>query len=242
MISRAPVVLVHRAGGVAAEWDEVRQALARQDPERTFLAVDLPGRPGSQEDHPRTAAALAEAVVDAVIALDEGPAVLAGHSMGGAVSMQAALDFPGWVRGLVLVASSPELRLAREVVRAIEEGDALSDPGFGQDMFGSSVEPGRRVELTRRLAAVPASVLRMDLEAAWRLDLRGRLAELGVPVRIVAGRDDRLISVRKSQIFRDSLPGSSLRVVQGAGHMLVWEAVEAVALEILELARQVDAS
>jgi pimeloyl-ACP methyl ester carboxylesterase len=236
----APVALVHRAGGVASEWDEVRAALAARDPGRTVLAVDLPGRGAAGGSHPESATALAGHVVDRIIDRGEGPAVLAGHSMGGAISILAALDFPAWVRGVVLVASSPELRIARELARAIEEGVVLSDPEFVGEMLSPSIDGRRRVELVRRMSAVPASVLRSDLRAAAGLDLRDRLVELGVPVRIVAGRDDRLISARKARILRDALAGSTLRLVEGAGHMLVWEAPEVVAEEIMELLRLLD--
>jgi pimeloyl-ACP methyl ester carboxylesterase len=236
----APVVLVHRAGGLASEWDEVRAILAGSAPARAVLAVDLPGRGRSGGTHPERPEALAEFVVDQIIGMGRGPAVLAGHSMGGAVSLQAALDFPAWVRGIVLVASSPELRLARELARSIDEGHVLTDPEFAGQMLSPSIDERRRAELTRRMAAVPASVLRSDLVAASRLALRDRLGELGVPVRIVAGRDDRLVSTRKAMILRDALAGSTLRIVDGAGHMLLWEAAGVVAEEIEAMVGQVD--
>ena len=210
----------------------MRAILERERPGCVIEAVDLPGRQGAA-DHPRTIPALAEHVVDRAIGLDRGPVVLAGHSMGGAVCIQAALDFPGWVSGLVLVASSPDLRLARQVARAIEEGRAHSDPDFQAEMLSPSHDEPSRQRILDAMARMPASVLGADLEAAAGLDLRGRLGEVSVPVGIVAGRDDRLISTRKAAILHRSLEGSTLRIVSGAGHMLVLEAPQVVADEIM---------
>jgi len=230
-----PVLLVHRAGGASSEWALVRAILGQKRPGCSVEAVDLPGRQGAGTGHPRCIPALAEHVVDRVIGLDQGPVVLAGHSMGGAVCIQAALDFPGWVRGLVLVASSPDLRLAREVARAIEDGRALTDPDFEAEMLSASHDEESRRKILGAMARVPASVLGADLEAAAGLDLRGRLGELSVPASIVAGRDDRLISTRKAVILHEGLEGSTLRIVDGAGHMLVLEAPEVVADEIMAI-------
>jgi pimeloyl-ACP methyl ester carboxylesterase len=227
-----PVLLVHRAGGVSREWALVLAILEERRPGCDVEALDLPGRRGAAE-HPRSIAALAEHVVDRAVGLDRGPVVLAGHSMGGAVCIQAALDFPGWVSGLVLVASSPDLRLARQVARAIEDGRAHTDPEFEAEMLSPSHDDASRQRILDAMARVPASVLRADLEAAAGLDQRGRLGDISVPVGIVAGRDDRLISTRKASILHRSLDGSSLRIVDGAGHMLVLEAPEVVADEIM---------
>jgi pimeloyl-ACP methyl ester carboxylesterase len=228
-----PVILVHRAGGASTEWEPVRAILERRLAGCTIEAVDLPGRRGG-EAHPRSVPVMAEHVVDRVIALDRGPAVLAGHSMGGAVCMQAALDFPGWVGGLALVASSPDLRLARQVALAIEDGQNLE-----AQMLSPSHDAAARRRILDAMARPPASVLRADLEAAAGLELRGRLDGIGVPVAIVAGRHDRLISTRKASILRGRLEGSSLRIVDDAGHMLVLEAPEVVADEIMTLVDRV---
>jgi pimeloyl-ACP methyl ester carboxylesterase len=233
-----PVILVHRAGGASTEWEPVRAILEQRLVGFTIEAVDLPGRRGG-EAHPRSVPVMAEHVVDRVIELDRGPAVLAGHSMGGAVCMQAALDFPGWVSGLVLVASSPDLRLARQVALAIEDGRALAGQDLEAQMLSPSHDAAARGRILDAMARLPASVLRADLEAAAGLDLRGRLDGVGVPVAIVSGRHDRLISTRKASILRGSLEGSSLRIVDRAGHMLVLEAPEVVADEIMTLVDRV---
>ena len=69
----------------------------------TLHLVDLPGHGHAREDDTALEpAALAAALVARVPA-----AVWLGWSLGGQVALRAALDHPGQVRGLVMVASSP---------------------------------------------------------------------------------------------------------------------------------------
>ena len=66
--------------------------------------------------------------------------------------------------------------------------------------------------------------------------MRDHYRELRMPVVIVAGGEDRVVDVGRHAVrLREQIPGSELRLVPGAGHMVhhavpgqVAEAVEAV--------------
>ena len=94
-----PVLCVHANGYLAALWHPIALALA---PQARVLAVDLPGHgdsdpaPDYRWDH------LAEYVGGALRALDLGPALLVGHSVGGATSAMCAARYPELVRAMVL--------------------------------------------------------------------------------------------------------------------------------------------
>jgi pimeloyl-ACP methyl ester carboxylesterase len=66
--------------------------------------------------------------------------------------------------------------------------------------------------------------------------LRRDYNDLTLPVVIVAGDGDKVVFKRRPEQLRDSIPGSVLQIVKGAGHMIhhlaarqVAEAVENVA-------------
>ncbi len=66
--------------------------------------------------------------------------------------------------------------------------------------------------------------------------LRPHYGELSLPVAILAGDGDKVVSPRLAERLRAAIPGSTLRIVEGAGHMVhhvatgqVVEAVEEVA-------------
>ncbi len=227
-----PVVLVHRAGGHSGEWADVTAALEERSPGLRVLAVDLPG-PGRGCGAPlRSMEAMAGFVAGRIIGLRAGPAVVAGHSMGGAIAMQLALDFPAWAAGLVLVASGAEMRPGRAVMEAIRSGDVRSSPLLGGMAFSPSLPAARREELEARLGRVPVSLLGSDMEAATGFDVRSRLADLTIPVSILAGEDDRMIPLTRAMKLRDLIAGSRLEVLAGVGHMVTWEKPLGVALAI----------
>jgi pimeloyl-ACP methyl ester carboxylesterase len=95
----SPIFCVHATGYLAALWHPI--AVALKDEARVF-AVDLPGHgdsgpaPDYRWDH------LSEYVGGALRALDIGPALLVGHSVGGATSVICAARYPELVRAMVL--------------------------------------------------------------------------------------------------------------------------------------------
>lgn len=102
--NRLPVLLLHGLGGQLRHFEYgVAATLAR---ERRVVSVDRPGSgystrsPGSPANLPEQARQLA-ALADAI---DLGPAIVVGHSFGGALALAYALDHPQRVRALALVA------------------------------------------------------------------------------------------------------------------------------------------
>src|ERR687885_1619742 len=102
-----PLVFLHGLGGSGSTWQTVLADLAVR---HRVCALDLPGHGASDKPAPATAdysvAGLARAVAQALDLLGLAPAVLVGHSLGGAVAMQVALDRPAAVSRLVLVDSA----------------------------------------------------------------------------------------------------------------------------------------
>lgn len=237
--SPTPVVLVHRAGGMAGEWDDVLAHRKREEPDRTWEAVDLPGRL-RVDDHVGSVAAMAEHVVDRVIALGRGPALLAGHSMGGAVCLRAAVDFPAWVKGLVIIGSGASMTVPRAMQEALDRGVTLKDRAFASQALSPGLDEGRRDELIQRMGKVPFSVLRADLVASGRMRMRSRLSEITVPVRIIVGKDDRLVPPLAGMKLNDLIEGATLRTLPGVGHMIQWEAPGTLAEEIESMALDLD--
>jgi pimeloyl-ACP methyl ester carboxylesterase len=96
-----PVLLVHGLGASTLSWDRVGQALS-DDLGTTVTAVDLPGFGRTRSPDRRASFDTHRAVVRG--ALEHlGPAIVAGNSMGGAISTSVAATDPDLVRGLVLV-------------------------------------------------------------------------------------------------------------------------------------------
>ncbi len=90
---RPTVLAIHGAGDDSHSW--TRQCEGLGD-ELNFVAVDLPGRGGSEGALRDSIPGYAAVAADLIDALDLGPVFLMGHSMGGGVALQTAIDFPDW--------------------------------------------------------------------------------------------------------------------------------------------------
>ncbi|HEX7309264.1 alpha/beta fold hydrolase, partial [Lentzea sp.] len=95
-----PVVLVSGLAGAVADWDPVTQLLA---PSARVVRFDRPGNGESTPSSEFPSARREVAVLDAVVDVAGGPAVLVGHSLAGLHVEAYARLRPERVRGAVLV-------------------------------------------------------------------------------------------------------------------------------------------
>ena len=102
--SAPPVVLLHALGEQSADWSAVASALAVSWP---VYAPDLRGHGASDRPGQYTMAAVSADVAGFFDALGLPPAIVVGHSMGGAAAYQFAARHPDRVRGLVLEDPAP---------------------------------------------------------------------------------------------------------------------------------------
>jgi pimeloyl-ACP methyl ester carboxylesterase len=128
--SAPPMVLVHGLGGSHLNWVQVAPALAA---ERRVLAVDLAGF-GLTPAAGRSAAVQSNAALLGrfVREVAGSPAVLAGNSMGGMISILHAHAEPAAVAGLVLVDPSIPVPRQRPDLRVARSFALYATPGLGE--------------------------------------------------------------------------------------------------------------
>jgi len=140
-----------------------------------------------------------------------------GHSAGGVIAQQIALDFPDRVSALCLVGTSSACndRAAAWYAQCIE---VARDQGGAALMrlMGSNPE---RVAVPDGPGIVPV------IEAMRSLNtdpLTGRLREIHVPTLIIVGDND-MLGVGGSVILSRAIAGSELEIVPGRGHGIYYE-------------------
>ena len=239
---RESVVLLHGFGGTRHAWDGV---LAHLPAERYRpLALDLPGH-GDQIDAPRPITF--DGCVTSVLERSPERFVLAGYSLGGRIALHVALAAPERIERLLLVSTTAGIedpaerarRRARDqrLASEIEKGSIedfverwRTQPMFAQDP--PRVDRLARADQSRNrpdaIAAVLKGVGTGEMPPLW-----GRLGELRMPVKILAGeRDVKFHSPARR--MAESLPAATLAIVQG-GHVLPLENPTAVAEALLAL-------
>lgn len=223
--SRPPVILIHGAGGTHLHWPPQTRRMTGQ---RVF-APDLPGHGKSAGVGLQSVKDYAEAVIEFMQAARLNAAVMVGHSMGGAIALTLALDFPARVLGLGLAGSGARLR----VLPAILEGTA--DPSafeatvkmINDLSYGPRVKPRTKELAALRMAETRPSVLHGDFVACNEFDVMDRLGELSVPTFVLCGAEDKMTPLRYSEYLRDHIRAARLQTLEGAGHMLMLEQPQA---------------
>ncbi len=231
-------VLAHGFTQTARSWSTFGRLLEAQLPGAETIAVDLPGHGTAPPPSDADLWESADRLVDT-----GGTATYVGYSMGGRVSLHAALAQPVPVRALVLIGATagiddPDERRAR---RAADERladhietvgvDTFIDEWLGNALFaGLTEQTAMRDDRLRNTAAGLAASLRATgtgtQEPLWE-----RLGEIDVPVLVLAGQDDakfRAIGERMA----DLLASSTFEVIAGAGHSVHLEQPEATAAAI----------
>lgn len=228
-------LLLHGFMGSGADWAGVRAQLRIEGP---FLTPDLPGHGEAVELEPE--AYSLDSAVDALADLLDGPAVVAGYSMGARVALHLAVRHPDRVGALVLVSGSPGLRTdderaarrqldARRAAEITDDFAAFLDAWYRAPLWSGLSDALRVWLLTWRLENDPAELAKAldGMGVGQQPSYWDALADLHCPVWALAGvRDDKYLQLLKE--MAEAGPVQPV-VVPDAGHALLVEAPEAVA-------------
>lgn len=223
------VVLLHGAGGNRDSLAPLGDALARRG--LSVVALSMPGRVGSDGDafpSLRVAATWLAAVL-AVVA--PHGTVLLGHSMGGGIAIETALTTGARLGGLALVATGARLRVHPTILSACEQAVADEASAAAISAAGARPDgpPSARSHLLTVEALTPAPIVQADWQATDRFDRLYDVAELDLPVLVVAGDLDHLTPPKYAHHLADTCPSAELVMLPEAGHWLPVERAEEVA-------------
>ena len=245
-------LLLHGTGASTHSWNKLTPLLAAQ---HTVLSVDLPGhaRTVSSTKADLSLPSMASALLALLdkIELPAGPVTGVGHSAGAAILAQMSLQQPNSLARLISLngALMPLNGLARLTFSPLARASART-PFLGS-LFARRV---RDPAVLKRLLSQTGSTLdaegirayqelgtdanhvsgALKMMAAWRLErLYPKLPQLNIPVHLVTGARDRMIPPRDAYRLQEHIPGSTLDVVDKAGHLAHEEVPEDIARLIL---------
>jgi pimeloyl-ACP methyl ester carboxylesterase len=227
-----PVVLIHGAGGSSLHWP----AEVRRLPRYRVFGLDLPGHGKSEGRGQQSIGAYAGQIQDWLLSLNLPRAVFIGHSLGAAIALETALEYPEHVFGLGLLGAGARLPLPEQVL-----ADALNATTYHKaiqavvDLSFSPTADPRLVELASiRMGETRSSVLHGDFLACAGFDVSEKLGKVHQPTLILCGADDRLTPPRFSQLMASLIRDSRLEIIPQAGHMVMLEQPQAVAERLVQ--------
>ncbi len=218
------VVLLHGAGDQSGAWAEVAPKLAkggRGERGRRVVVLDLAGH---GESEPRKGPIHLQNMLDGLDAVlaKEAPvdgASLVGNSLGAWVAFLEAAARPGRVAQVVAINGGPlkgdnaaftlqpkDREEARKTVAALRDPSSLAVPDFILD------------DIVRQARTGPLGRLAETAPEMERYLLDGRLAGFHVPVAIIWGESDRMLTLDYARRLQAELPGATLATIPGCGH------------------------
>jgi pimeloyl-ACP methyl ester carboxylesterase len=217
-----PLVVIHGGGGDAKTWLNNIAALSDN---YLVYAPDLPGYGASQPlDGDYYIPELTEFVESFSDNLGLESFHLMGHSLGGGVALNYALESPQKIKKLVLVSS---LCLGREIALWVR---LLSIPALIRSIGALVLAVLRGIKwLVKTLLApiefvMPFSPASVNLGGSvttfkeQTLVLAGRLSEIIVPTLLVWGAKDPIVPVKHAYAAAQVIPDCQLKVFAGRGH------------------------
>jgi pimeloyl-ACP methyl ester carboxylesterase len=89
-----------------------------------------------------------------------------------------------------------------------------------------------------RLAALqPPEAWMRQARAVAGFDASGRLGDIQAPTLILHGDQDRVVPVENGRLIAERMPGSSLRILAGGGHLVHIEQADAFNQTVLDFLR-----
>jgi pimeloyl-ACP methyl ester carboxylesterase len=219
------LVCLHGAGGTHQYWGLQLRSLS--DCARV-ITLDLPGHGRSALSGQSSILAYSHTLVSALDALGLTRVILAGHSMGGAIALQTALEAPTRVAGLALVGTAARLRVAPAFLEGMINDPAATVEQLFTYFYGDATPPECREVGKDIFRQADPQVFHDDLKACDVFDIRERLGEITCPTLIVCGDEDQMTPLKFSHSLQSGIVGSELVVVPGSGHMVLLEQPDTV--------------
>ncbi len=229
-----PVVLIHGFTGNTRNWALAIKPLVAAG-WRT-LSADGPGHGYSSAPEDAGCYRIpAMADLHHQLAVETGfaPAVVVGHSMGGAIAEEYAIRHPEAVEALVLVDSAgggPRTDDTSRIFGNLDQARKLANEKGTAALFDWQLDRGMRPEfekLTPEQQALTRSEFALTSPAGWvncAAGMRDRrftledLGGLGKPALVIRGVNEGAGLVEASDGLAAAIPGARYEVIVGAGH------------------------
>lgn len=233
------IVFLHYFGGAAESWTWVAQQL----PDYRCVAINLPGFGNTFAPEQPSIVVYTRAAIAEIHRLGLKDYGLVGHSMGGKLALQVAIDTAGTdsaPRHVVLVAPSPP---TTEPMPEAEKQRMLNNHPSPENAE-TTLKSAAKADLTAEQRQVAIQTHMIVDDSAWRWWLRegmnnsiaDQMDQLAVPVTVLAAKDDPVIpfNIIHSDVL-GVIPGAKLEAIAGVGHLIPLEAPDWVAAQLRQI-------
>jgi 2-hydroxy-6-oxonona-2,4-dienedioate hydrolase len=221
------LLFLHGLGSSSDRWIDIPEAFSRH---YHAVAVDLIGFGGS--DSPQlnyTINTFREFVLDFMssIQIDDGKTTIIGHSLGGYIAAEIAIENRSMVNRLVLIDSSGMLDGPTPLLEKYLDAAISASHEKVKKVFEQLVAQSWRVipilvdvfiNRINRPGAKHAFESAFSNSTGTQIGLHRLKKIQDVPTLVIWGKSDNLIPIEHSKLFEQTIKNSSLQIVEDAGH------------------------
>lgn len=240
-----PLLLISGLGCDSQDWPETVPALADH-----FKVITFDNRATGRSyipAKPFTILDMADDVIKLLDSLDIPAAHIIGHSMGGYIAQQIAIDYPEYVNKLIIESSAPisSVRnnlLFRNFFNWRKEGMNLESwlEAWLFWLFTPKCFENNEFISNYMKAALkypyPQSTagFNYQIEAISTFDVRTKLDKIKAETLIIEGKEDILILPSEAQTLTEGIARSSLLLIENAAHRVHTENIKAFNQSVLD--------
>ena len=252
MVGEGPetILFLHGIGGGRASFDAQIGAMGSG---YRHLAWDMPGYGGSSPLPEMTFAALADAAIRLLDVLGIAQAHIIGHSMGGMVAQEIAIDHGERVASLVLSATSPafgkpggdwQQQFLAARLAPLDAGKTPAD--LAPDVVAGLVAEGATAATIdaaiASMSEISSDAYRAALTCLVTFDRRDALDHISAPCLLIAGEADSVAPAPMMARMAEHIVSAQVITIPGAGHLANLETPATFNAAVAEfLAQQTDA-
>jgi pimeloyl-ACP methyl ester carboxylesterase len=222
------IVFIHGAQNDHSVWGGLSRHFAHHG--HNVLALDLPGHGRSAGPALATVEAMAAWLLALLDTAGVPRAILAGHSMGSLIALEAAYQAPQQVAGLALLGTSYPMRVSDTLLASARDDEAAA---IDMVALWSHAAPSPLVNLSRRLmqrlsSRNPAQLFHTDFCACNAYANGDRAAAaVSCPALFILGTRDVMTPARSASNLTAAIKHGKIINVD-AGHAMMAEQPDAV--------------
>jgi pimeloyl-ACP methyl ester carboxylesterase len=238
----APVLFLH---GLSDSWHSFEKILPLLPADIHAFALTQRGHGGS--DKTFTGYSVKDFALDVAAFIAKQnlkKVVLVGHSLGGVVAQQFALDNPDLIQAVVLINTTPSFKSNPEMLafqqQALQMGDSINldfMEAFQKSTLAKPIDPAYFNTIVSEGMKTPAAVFKAATNGIMEVNFTDRLKEVKKPVLIFWGDKDGICLRAQQDLMLQQLPDAKLIVYENTGHALHWEEPTRFAGDLLRFIR-----
>lgn len=178
---------------------------------------------------PYTIDLLTEDLARFLTALRIHNAVIAGHSFGGLIAQNFAINYAQRTTALILSSTFPYLpaQPPQKVIEWLAPGPVEFKSNWARfisRLFGQKQASGEESDslawLAKQSGGLNKATLDARIEIVHNFNVANRLSEIGDPTLLIVGAEDRAPVLAGTQLLYENIPDTTLEVLEGGDHFV----------------------